>query len=117
VSDAIRLWRDFFWPHARAAMRQIGLSDRHKNARRVLRWIRRHNKREVSRDEIRQNALGKLLDAQQTQDLLTGLERAGWIKGQTIKTPGRPKLRWQINPKLFVSEVALENPETPESPN
>ena len=29
MTDAIRLWREFFWPHARAAMRQIGLSDRH----------------------------------------------------------------------------------------
>ena len=29
MTDAIRLWRQFLWPHARAAMRQIGLTDRH----------------------------------------------------------------------------------------
>jgi Protein of unknown function (DUF3987) len=113
VADAIRLWRDFFWPHARAAMRQIGLTDRHKNARRVLRWIIAHNKREFSREEIRQNALGKTLDARQTTELLVSLEKAGWVKGETIKTAGRPRLRWVVNPKLFADDHP-ESPETPE---
>jgi hypothetical protein len=117
VVDAIRLWRTFLWPHARAAMRQISLSDRHKNARRVLRWILNHGKREVARDEIRQNALAKLLDAQQTQLLLDGLERAGWLKRESIKTAGRPKQRWEVNPKLFAAQKLPESPETPESPS
>ena len=30
VTSAARLWREYFWPHARAALRQVGLSDRHK---------------------------------------------------------------------------------------
>lgn len=101
MAEAIRLWREFCWPHARAAMRQIGLSDRHKNARRVLRWIKTHNKEEVTREEIRQNALGKILDAAQTQELLSSLEKSGWLKGETIKTAGRPRLRWKTNRKLF----------------
>jgi hypothetical protein len=29
------LGRDYFWPHSRAALRQIGLSERNANARRV----------------------------------------------------------------------------------
>src|SRR5262249_10366944 len=115
MRDAIRLWRDFFWPHARAAMRQIGLSDRHRNARRVLRWIIAHNKREIAGHEIRQNALAKSLDAEQTQDLLNSLERAGWLKAETIKTSGRPKLRWTVNSQLFSSKPVPESPETPES--
>ena len=53
VIAAIRLWREFFWPHARAALRQIGLNDRHRNGRRVLRWIKANGKDEVSREEIR----------------------------------------------------------------
>jgi Protein of unknown function (DUF3987) len=36
---AIRLVQDYFWPHARACLRQIGLTERHTNARRVLRWL------------------------------------------------------------------------------
>ena len=38
------LWRDYFWPHARAALRQMGLSDKHADARRVLRWIKANGK-------------------------------------------------------------------------
>jgi hypothetical protein len=97
-------------------MRQIGLTDRHKNARRLLRWIAAHNKQEMSRDEVRQNALGKLLDAEGTQALLDSLEKVGWLKGETIKTAGRPKLRWRVNPKLFAAQEVLESPQTPESP-
>jgi hypothetical protein len=37
VDGAVRLVRDYFWPHSRAALRQIGLSERHADARRVLR--------------------------------------------------------------------------------
>jgi hypothetical protein len=106
VIAAIRLWRDFFWPHARAALRQIGLSDRHKNARRVLRWIKANGKDEVSREEIRREALGQKLDAEQTQDLLDSLKKAGWVKKETTRTAGRPKLRWLINPKLFLEQPA-----------
>jgi hypothetical protein len=39
MTAAIRLWSDFFWPNARAVLRQIGLSDRHKNARLALRCV------------------------------------------------------------------------------
>src|SRR5262249_3270655 len=42
MAAAIRLVRKYFWPHARAALRQIGLTDRHRNARRALRWIAAH---------------------------------------------------------------------------
>ena len=101
MTAAIRLWREFFWPHARAALRQIGLSDRHKDARRFLRWTKTHGKREVSREEVRRDALGQKLDAEQTQELLEGLAKAGWVKSVTIKTTGRPIHRWQISPKLF----------------
>ena len=35
-----RAVRQLFRPHALAALRQIGLSDRHREERRVLRWAR-----------------------------------------------------------------------------
>jgi len=101
IADAIRLWRTFFWPHARAALRQIGFDDRHRNARRALRWIKANGKNEVSREDIRREALGQSLDAEQTQQLLDRLEGAGWAKRVTTKTAGRPLRRWHVNPKLF----------------
>jgi hypothetical protein len=111
---AIRLWRDFFWPHARAVLRQIGLSDRHKNARLVLRWILIHGQAEVSREVVRRDALGQRLDAEETQKLLDGLEKAGWLRRKdTIKTAGRPRHRWEVNPNLF-GNGAAETAETAE---
>jgi hypothetical protein len=101
MTDAIRLWREFFWPHARAALRQIASSDRHKDKRRALRWIKAQGKTEVSIEDIRREALGQKLDAEQTQVLLDGLEKAGWMKKDTTKTGGRAKHRWKINPKMF----------------
>jgi hypothetical protein len=82
------------------------LSDRHKNARRVLRWIKANGKDEVSREEIRREALGQKLDAEQTQDLLDGLEKSGWAKKVAIRTPGRSRQRWKINPILFLERPA-----------
>jgi hypothetical protein len=114
MTAAIRLWLDFFWPHARAALRLIGSSDRHREARRVLRWIKVHGKREVSREDIRREALGQKLDAEQTQGLLDSLEKAGWMKKDTTKTGGRSKHRWTINPRLFLDQPA-ETAESAES--
>ena len=101
VQAAVRLVRDYFWPHSRAALRQIGLNERHANARRLLRWIRAHNRREISLKDARRDALGQSLDADQTRCLLDGLVVAGWLRKTSTQTDGRPKYRWEVNPKLF----------------
>jgi hypothetical protein len=80
IEAAIRLVRDYFWPHARAALRQIGLTDRHIDARRTLKWIRSSDKIEITREDIRRHALNQKLDADATDELLATLERAGWLK-------------------------------------
>jgi hypothetical protein len=69
----------------------------------------------VSRDEVREQALTRHLDAEGTQDVLESLEKAGWLKCDRIKTRGRSKLRWRVNPKLFATDGVPETPETPES--
>jgi hypothetical protein len=103
MASAIRLWREYFWPHARAALRQIGLTERHANARRALQWIKAHGKGQVSVMDIRREALAQSLDADQTQSLLDGLAKAGWVRRKgVIYTGGRSKQRWEVNPKLFL---------------
>jgi hypothetical protein len=106
ISAATRLMKEYFWPHARAALRQIGLTDRHRNARRALRWIAAGGKYEVSREDIRRDALGQSLDAEQVQELLETLVKWGWLKEESIATPGRSRRRWRVNPKLLVSSTA-----------
>jgi Protein of unknown function (DUF3987)/Bifunctional DNA primase/polymerase, N-terminal len=114
VAAAVRLWRDYFWPHSRAALRQIGLTEKHTNARRALCWIRTNRKAEVSLLEIRREALGRRIDAEQTRSLLDGLVRAGWLKLVTTKTGGRAIHRWLVNPLLFSGALTPERSERSE---
>jgi uncharacterized protein DUF3987 len=105
LDAAIRLVRDYFWPHARAALRQIGLSEHHANARKVLRWLRANHKTEITREDIRRTALARSLDADATETLLAGLVRSGWLKFLgLVATGGRPSRRWQVNPKIFETD-------------
>jgi hypothetical protein len=107
VEAAVKLWREYFWPHGRAALRQVGLTDKHANARAVLRWLHASNKTIVSREEVRREALARRLDAGEVQALLDMLVRAGWLREAHTKVsgPGRPPRRWDVNPRLF--EVPL----------
>ena len=106
IAAAVTLWRDYFWPHACACIRLIGLTERHAEARRVLRWLRVTNSRDVSREDIRRRACGQRFDADQTQELIDRLVAAGWLRERTISTGGRPARRWEVNPNLFPSSVS-----------
>ena len=103
MKAAVSMWRDYFLPHSRAALRLIGHNDRHVNARRVLRWVKATNKQEVSREDIRRDALGQRLDADGTQKLIDSLVERGWLREVTARGegPGRPARRWSVNPRLF----------------
>ena len=86
---AVRLVLKYFWPHARAALRQIGLTERHADARRILRWLAANRRTEVSREDIRRQALGRSRDADQTQILLDNFaKRAGCDDEQALRAEG-----------------------------
>jgi hypothetical protein len=117
MRGAVQIVRDYFAPHSRAAMRQIGLSERHVNARQALRWVRLRGKTEVSVKDIRRDALSGRLDEGKTTDLLDAMERGGWVRKITTSTGpkgGRPTHRWQVNPLLLGS--LAETAETAETP-
>jgi hypothetical protein len=100
----VRLVETYFWPHARAALRLIGLSERHANARRALRWIRARKIESVSREDIRRDALAQSLGAEQAQALIEDIERSGWLRKSVEKhgpAGGRPLIRWEVNPQLL----------------
>jgi hypothetical protein len=110
---AVRLIQHYFWPHARAALRQIGLTDRHHHIRRALRWLRSSGHREVSLKDIRREALGGSIDVEQTRDLVARMVAAGWLCAEPIvKTGGRPRERWIANPRLFEAAETAESAES-----
>jgi hypothetical protein len=116
VSAAARLACEYFWPHSRAALRQIGLSERHTSLRRALRWIRATGTTEVSIRDIRRDAMAGSLDAEATLDLIDRLANSGWLCPQPVKSSGpkggKPARRWQVNPLLWAAETA-QTAETP----
>jgi hypothetical protein len=117
MQAAIKLVRDYFWPHARACLRQIGLTDRHADARKALRWISARRKAEVSLMDIRRHALNERLDEEHTDAVLSHVERAGWIRKYTKPSGpagGKPVVRWAVNPILF-SNPGAETAETAET--
>jgi hypothetical protein len=109
MQAVIKLVRDYFWQHARACLRLIGLTERHTDARRALLWMRAKGKTEVSREEIRRDALSQRLDANETTALLTALSKFGWLR-EVVPAPGpqggKPARRWLVNPKLLKDPVA-----------
>jgi hypothetical protein len=120
IKRAVRLVKEYFWPHARAALRLAGFSERHATARRVLRWIKANERKELSLQNIRRDALNQILDAIGTKALLDGLVQAGWAREVPIErrhSAGRYAHRWEINPILFgpaeiaeIAEIASETP-------
>ena len=107
MNAAIELVRDYFFPHARAALRQIGLSEKHATARRVLRWIRANHRGEISILDIRRDCLAQSLDEAGTLAVIEGLEKAGWLRETTIETGerGKPARPWAVNPKLHADNA------------
>ena len=59
----------------------------------------------MSLKDIRRDALNQSLDAEQTQELLEALVKAGWLRETTTPTAGRSIRRWDVNPKLFSDGV------------
>jgi hypothetical protein len=109
MSSAIALTHGYFWPHARACLRQIGLTERHTHARRVLRWLRANQRTEVSREDVRRDALAQQLDADQTTALLASLCNSGWLRETTFPSGprgGKPARRWLVNQNLFKPPIA-----------
>ena len=99
IEGAVTLFRDYYWPHARAALRQMGITDKHADARRVLRWIKA-NHRPRWRARSCASRRWQRHDAEQVQTIIDSLVRAGWLRERTVVTPGRHARRWDVNPKL-----------------
>jgi hypothetical protein len=107
MSAACRLW-DYFRSHARAVLARASPTggaplDSNYLRRRVLAWIRLHGVAEVSREDVRRDALGQALNAGQTLDVIRSLERAGFLRriAHEPDGPGRPPLRWDVNPVVI----------------
>ncbi|GEP53957.1 DUF3987 domain-containing protein [Reyranella soli] len=108
VEAVAALWRDYYWPHAKAVFDSAELSDNSKRVLRVARWLVAKRPADVSREEIRRRALGQAATAEETESVLQRLHYLGYVQPDLAHRdkPGRPANRWLVNPAL----AAPENP-------
>ena len=99
---AVRLWSDYFRAHARALFDHSVPGERERLARRVARWLRSRGLGEVSREQVRSEALGRRVDAAEADQVLYRLQNAGVLQRVLYPAPlrGRPPNRWWVNPRL-----------------
>ena len=114
LDGAVVLWRDYFWPHSRAAIRQMGTTRRRSLERRVLIWLRKlgGKRTQVSIKDLRRELFGHMLNAKESEALLDSLAASGWLKKQSMTTGGRPSHRWLVNPMLQLTGLSAESAES-----
>ena len=102
LSDAIDLWHGYFWPHARTVFTRAGRTQRDREARKVVRWLRQNRLPAVTRQDIRRDALGQTVDAAEADRIALRLEDFGVLRLDEVQREGRgrPVKRWLVNPRL-----------------
>jgi hypothetical protein len=100
--------------HAQAVLARAFPSDGERLMRQVLAWIRARGARQISREDVRRDALGQALNAHQALQVIQSLERAGFLRKAEVDyaSNGLPALRWDVNPALIGGSLA-ETAETP----
>ena len=108
MDGAARLWSDYFRPHARALFHRMVPSARDRQMRQVARWLKTSGQTDVSREEVRREALHSSVNASDAEQLLYRLRDAGFVQRisyESSRMGGRPPNRWWVNPALATSEV------------
>jgi hypothetical protein len=104
------LWERYYRPHAQAVFDRAGPSDRNRKVKQVIGWIRAEEATEISREEVRREALSQRVNAAGAAGVILALEQAGVLPEvddeEEYPGPGRPARRWQVNPALLAKPAA-----------
>ncbi len=98
VGAATGLWQDYLWPHARVVFGSAGTLHQ-RRIERVMEWLAARRLAEVSREQIRREALSQDVDAKGADAIIVALVQEGVLQpiDQPRTGPGRPPLRWRVN--------------------
>jgi len=101
IKDAAGLWSDYFRLHAQAAIYRAGRSKEDRFARKATRWLVTAGLVEVSREDIRRDALGQTVDADGADGVIARLVDGNVLRALPSNPgPGRRPKRWAVNPSL-----------------
>ena len=87
----------------------------------MIGWIRARGIKEISREEVRREALSQRVNAAGADEVILALEQAGVVREvedeeEDYPARGRPVWRWQVNPALL-AKPAAQIAETPSLPS
>ncbi len=103
IEAAYAVWSGYYLPHARAVFDRAGIAGCERAARRVARWLRRVRSPEISREDIRRQALCQTVNAEGAEDVLARLEAGGVLRqissSGSAKGGPRPR-RWAVHPEI-----------------
>ena len=78
IERGVRLWSDYFRPHAFALFHRLVPSESERQARRVVRWLRQRGLGEVSREQVRRRPCSRSVNASDADQVLYRLQAAGY---------------------------------------
>ena len=89
----------------------------------MIGWIRARGATEISREEVRREALSQRVNAAGADEVILALEQAGVLREvddeEEYPSRGRPARRWQVNPALLakpaaqIAEIPFDGPQAP----
>jgi hypothetical protein len=80
MESAVRLWNDYFRPHANLVFDRAGPTDLQRQARRVVRWLKANGRSQVTREDVRRHALCGNVTAARTGSILGRLWSGGVLR-------------------------------------
>lgn len=104
VQAAVELWHDYFRLHAAFVFERGGPDDLLRQARRVVHWLKVNRRGELSREDVRCQALHRAVNAGRAESVLARLYAGNVVRPvrpTEPRPPGRPAERWQVNPALL----------------
>jgi len=110
VEAAYALWSEYYLPHALAVFDRAGARAGDQAARKVVRWLKRVRAPEISREDVRREALCQSVDADGAEEVLARLEAGGFLRPVPVTEPtrrGPRRRRWEVNPLLWPAIGAI----------
>jgi hypothetical protein len=103
IEAAHELWSTYYLPHALGAFDRTGVAGCERAARKVARWLKRVRAPEISREDVRREALNQAVTAEVAEDVLARLEEGGLLRpvpASGSAKGGPRRRRWAVHPQL-----------------
>lgn len=89
----------YFADHAEIAFDLMGADTALEGARKICRWIKKNRFEEFTKRDCFNDLKSTFKRVSFIEDPLSVLEERNYIQGETIKTGGRPSVKYTINPE------------------